>query len=216
MISHCTIMLTSAMKFFFLTFFCTCLTSVLLAETSDNIVCQLYLAPSLTPGFGRGVFAGVPIKSTETIDYSVTIAVEHSSILQTQLNYYVRGTFEPHISMAEFGAGMLFNHRNPPVMRHKVPFKTRKASTQRRAHTTSTPVLSVPERDISQGEEIFVSYSTDNQWLEDRGLTVGDVPKSSEPPPVRTLAELEVIGHCLTHVKVHNSLKLFVTRPSAI
>jgi hypothetical protein len=200
-ISRLTIMSTVVLKLL-LTFCCGCLTTVLVAETSNDKVCQLYLAPSLTTGFGRGVFAGISIQATEMIEYSVTIAVEYSSILGTQLNNYVWGTWEPHIRMAEFGPGMFFNHRYPPVMRHKVPFNMRKASDQRHAHTTSTPVLNVAERDISVGEEIFVSYSDDDQWFKERGIVVADVPESSYPPPVRTLAELEEIGHCLTHVKV--------------
>jgi hypothetical protein len=89
---------------------------------------------------------------------------------------------------------------------HEWPYKMKKSSDQRHAHTTSSPVINVAERDISEGEEIFVSYSANNLWLEERGIVVADVPESSDPPPVRTLAELEEIGHCLTDVKVCDRL----------
>jgi hypothetical protein len=210
-ISRRTIMSTVLVKLFFVTFSCSYLSKGLETETSNNNICQLYLAPSLTPGFDRGVFAGVSIKQDEVIECSVTIAVEYSSILETQLDNYVWGTWEPHIRMAEFGPGMLFNHGNPPVMRRTVPINMKKASDQRHAHTTSSPVLNVAMRDISVGEEIFVSYSDDDQWFQERGIVVANVPESSDPPPVRTLAELEAIGHCLTDVKVCDCLKMFLT-----
>lgn len=211
-------MRTLLLHLFLLTLWCTYHTGVSEAEaeveadgeaeteavTAPNYFCHLYLAPSLTPGCGRGVFAGVSIKSAETIENTVTIAVDHGSIFGMQLDNYIWASpDEEHIGMAEFGPGMLYNHRNPPLVAHEWPFKLKKASEQRHAHTTSSPVLNVAERDISVGEEMFVSYSPDNQWLEERGIKVADVPESSDPPSVRTLEELEAIGHCLTDVQVH-------------
>jgi hypothetical protein len=215
-------MWTVLLKFFLLTFWCTYHTAVseaeveveaeAEAETSGDYVCRLYLAPSLTPGCGRGVFAGASIKSAEVIENAVTIAVNHGSIFGMQLDNYIwAAPDEVHIGMAEFGPGMLYNHRNPPLVAHEWPYKMKKSSDQRHAHTTSSPVINVAERDISEGEEIFVSYSANNLWLEERGIVVADVPESSDPPPVRTLAELEEIGHCLTDVKVCNRLQVFLT-----
>ena len=198
------------MKLFLLTICCTYHTAVSVSEASGDEVCHLYLAPSLTPGCGRGVFAGVQIHSGEIVENSVTLAVDHISVAGMQLNNYVWSTDESHISMAEFGAGMLYNHRNPPLFMHHWPKNMKLASDQRHAHTTFPSVLNVAERDISQGEEIFVSYGSDNEWLEARGIVVADVPESSDPPPVRTLAELEAIGHCLTQAKVCNSLICFL------
>ena len=204
------------MKLFLLYICCIChtVTSVAETETSSDNICRLYLAPSLTPGHGRGVFAGASIKSAEVIENAITIAFEHSSIHQTQLNYYVWSASEENIITAEFGAGMLFNHRNPPLVAHERPFKMKKASDQRHAHTTSSPVLYVAERDISAGEEIFVSYGCGDNWLEERGIVVADEPLYSYVRPVRSVAELEAIGHCLTHVKVYHSMKLFLTLDS--
>jgi hypothetical protein len=215
-------MWTVLLKFFLLTLWCTYHTAVseaeveveaeAEAETSGDYVCRLYLAPSLTPGCGRGVFAGASIKSAEVIENAVTIAVNHGSIFGMQLDNYIwAAPDEVHIGMAEFGPGMLYNHRNPPLVAHEWPYKMKKSSDQRHAHTTSSPVINVAERDISEGEEIFVSYSANNLWLEERGIVVADVPESSDPPPVRTLAELEEIGHCLTDVKVCNRLQVFLT-----
>jgi hypothetical protein len=210
---HLKVMWTMAMKLFLLHISCTyhMITSVAKAKTSSNNVCQMYLAPSLTPGNGRGVFAGLPIKSADVIESAVTIAFEHSSIHQTQLNNYVWSAPEENISTAEFGPGMLFNHRNPPLVQHERPYKMKKASDQRHAHTTSSPVLYVAERDIYVGEEIFVSYGCGDNWLEDRGIEVAVESQYSNAPKGRSVAELEAIGHCLTDVKVYNKLKMFLT-----
>ena len=192
-----------------LTVFCVCPT-VSVAEASDDHVCQLFLAPSLTPGCGRGIFAGAQIQFGQIVENTVTIAVDHGTISGMQLNNYVWATDESHISMAEFGAGMLYNHRNPPLFAHQWPVNMKQASDQRHAHTTFSSVLNVAERDISVGEEIFVSYSSGNEWLEQRGIVIGDVPALLDPPTVRTLSELEEIGHCLTHVKVCNHLTVYI------
>lgn len=192
----------AVMKLLLLTICCTYHSVVSAAEASSDEVCHLYLAPSFTPGCGRGVFAGAQIHSGEIAENSVTIAVDHVSISGTQLNNYVWSTDESHISMAEFGPGMLYNHRNPPLFMHHWPRNMKQAAEQRHAHTTYPSVLNVAERDISQGEEIFVSYGSDNNWLEARGIVVADVPESSNPPLMRTITELKEIGHCLTHVKV--------------
>jgi hypothetical protein len=198
------VMWTRVMKLFLVNFCCTyrIIASVAETETSSDNDCQLYLAPSLTPGHGRGVFAGLPIKYADVIESAITIALEHNSIHQTQLNNYVWSAPEENISTAEFGAGMLFNHRNPPLVQHERPFKAKKASDQRHAHTTSSPVLYVAERDISVGEEIFVSYGCGDNWLEERGIEVALESPYSYVPKGRSVTELEAIGHCLTHVKV--------------
>jgi hypothetical protein len=203
-------MLTLVMKLFLLTICYTYHTVVSVSDVSGDEVCHLFLAPSLTPGCGRGVFAGAPIHVGEIVENTVTIAVDHVSISGMQLNNYVWSTDESHISMAEFGAGMLYNHRNPPLFTHHWPKNMKLAADQRHAHTTFPSVLNVADRDISQGEEIFVSYGSGNDWLEQRGIVVADVPESSDPPPVRTLAELEAVGHCLTHVKVDICLLMFL------
>jgi hypothetical protein len=204
-------MSTLVMKLFLLTICCTYHAVLSASDVSGDEVCHLYLAPSLTPGCGRGVFAGAQIHSGEIVENTVTIAVDHVSISGMQLNNYVWSTDESHISMAEFGAGMLYNHRNPPLFMHHWPKNMKLAADQRHAHTTFPSLLNVAERDISQGEEIFVSYGGGNDWLEQRGIVVADVPESSDPPPVRSLAELQAIGHCLTHVKVNKRLLMFLT-----
>lgn len=203
-------MSTVVSKLSYFVIFCSFI-AISAAEASDDHVCELYIAPSLTPGCGRGVFAGTKIHSTDIVENTVTIAVDHAAIFGTQLDNYVwAAPDEVHIGMAEFGAGMLYNHRNPPVVAHEWPYYMTSASDQLHAHTTSSSVLNVAERDISVGEEIFVSYSSGNEWLEQRGIVIGDVPALLDPPTVRTLSELEEIGHCLTHVKVCNHLTVYI------
>lgn len=191
-------------------------------QVPEDPICRMYLAPSLTPGCGRGVFAGSDIYSGETMDNSVTLALHHGSITPWQLNNYVWATDEDDISMAEFGAGMLFNHRPQGLFQHKWPAHMTKSTDQKLAHTTFSSVLNVAERDISAGEEIFVSYSSGNEWLEQRGIYVSETPFTSDPPPVRSVSELKEIGHCITHVKVQRSVhdrrisRLLITIPNCI
>jgi hypothetical protein len=190
------------------------ISSVAVSEdyASERPICRLYIAPSLTAGYGRGVFAGSQISSGEIMDNSVTIALNHNLISNWQLNNYVWATDESEISMAEFGAGMLFNHRQPGLFLHQWPEHMTLAADQKHAHTTYSSVLNVAQRNISAGEEIFVSYSDGNEWLEQRGLVVKDAPEVPEvigDPEVRSVSELERIGHCLTHVMVQSLFSEF-------
>ena len=199
------------------TFFLISIYSVAISEdyASEGPICRMYLAPSLTAGYGRGIFAGSQISSGEIMDNSVTIALDHNSISNWQLNNYVWATDENDISMAEFGAGMLFNHRQPGLFLHKWPQHMTKAADQKLAHTTFSSVLNVAQRDISAGEEIFVSYSEGNEWLEQRGLSASDTPEVTGDPEVRSISELQEIGHCLTHVMV-SILQLYREKKFAV
>ena len=92
-----------------------------LSAASDATVnepkCSIYMAPSFTPGIGRGVFAGTSFQEGEVIDTSVTLAMNLNKMPDWQLNNYVWETYDDSTSMAEFGTGMLFNHRY--YQRHK-------------------------------------------------------------------------------------------------
>ena len=179
-------------------------TSLLQAfATGNQPECEIYLAPSLTPGMGRGVFAGTPLAQGGILENSVTLAVRHLDISHWQLNNYVWATDDDETSLAELGVGMLHNHNNPPTISHLWPSHFKSASEQQQSHTTYSTLYSVAQRDIAAGEEIFVSYSAGNTWLEQRGIIVEDIPeKDVSAPPVRSAEELKSIGICMTDVKV--------------
>ena len=170
--------------------------------------CDLYLAPSLTPGIGRGVFAGTSYSSGDIIENSVTLSVSDAYSGNWQLNNYLWATDETSISMAEFGLGMLYNHKNPALLSHLWPSHFKMSTEQELAHTTYSTLPSVALRDIIAGEELFVSYSEGNAWLEERGIFIADVPDNdSYIPPVRSAEELRRVGICMTDVEVGNNFK---------
>ena len=165
--------------------------------------CDLYLAPSLTPGIGRGVFAGSSYAAGETIMNSVTLLLSADYTIGWQIVNYYWGTEEPSISLAEFGPGMLINHKNPPSILHSWPSLFTMSAEQELSHTTSTSVPSIATRDIATGEELFVSYSEGNDWLQERGVFITDAAeKDTYDPPHRSAEELQRIGICMTDVKV--------------
>ena len=165
--------------------------------------CGLYLAPSLTPGMGRGVFAGSSYTAGDLIMNSVTLFVSDAYTSGWQLNNYLWGTDEPSISVAEFGAGMLLNHKNPSSISNSWPSYFKISSEQELAHTISTSTPSIATRDVATGEELFVSYGEGNDWLEERGIFITlTAENDTYDAPVRSKEELQRIGICMTDVQV--------------
>ena len=80
--------------------------------------CDIYLAPSLIPGVGRGVVAGRNYSSNERFDTAVTITLPYHFAREWQLSNYVFSHEEEEQSMVVLGIGMLFNHRNPEMVYH--------------------------------------------------------------------------------------------------
>lgn len=80
--------------------------------------CDIYLAPSLIPGVGRGVIAGRNYSKQERFDTAVTITLPYSYAREWQLSNYVFSHEEEEQSMVVLGIGMLFNHRNPEMIYH--------------------------------------------------------------------------------------------------
>jgi hypothetical protein len=52
------------------------------------------------------------------------------------------------------------------------------AADQIAPHTTYTSVLNLASRNISSGEELFVSYSEDDEWFTARGMSLASGPVS--------------------------------------
>jgi hypothetical protein len=66
---------------------CVCFASKIFADNVEE--CELFLAPSLTPGLGRGVFAGYFIPSGNIVEDSITLKVPSDEIPMWQMdNYY--------------------------------------------------------------------------------------------------------------------------------
>ena len=172
-------------------------------EATDGPKCRLYLAPSFIPGIGRGVFAGTSYQEGEDIDNAVTLVFHREAIESWQLANYDWHTREAGVSMAELGAGMLFNHRNPATVQHKHRSHAKLIDEQRLAHTTYSTAVNTAVRDKRAGEELFVSYGVGNEWLESRGITPDESHMNETyVPPTRSTAELNQLGVCLTDIEV--------------
>ena len=189
---------------------------------ADDDVCDLYLAPSLVPGVGRGVIAGRPIPKGVVVDVATSLTINKDVIQGWQLNNYVYDTNEEGYSMALIGPGMIYNHKNPHTLSHvwnayaPIPVKD-----QTRAHSTFTKVEFATKWDVEEGEEIFASYG-DHEWFTARDINLidnsssigqeecqladlGSEEASACRGPKATLADLKKNGHCLTDVYVAQS-----------
>jgi hypothetical protein len=173
---------------------------------ADNVEeCELYLAPSLTPGLGRGIFAGSFVPSGNVVEDSITLKIPSDNLPMWQMdNYYWYTTDENTLSL-ELGAGMFLNHQNPSAVHHSFSEHTRESVNQNLAHTTYVTAPMIANRDIFPGEEISISYGETNEWLEGRGIIIKEVTNTSSP--IRSMEDLKENGHCITQVKVISILK---------
>ena len=180
------------------------LTSVQCDEKDiTNLNCEYYLAPSLIPGAGRGIIAGISFLNQSTIEFGPATSFPFEKIRNTQLNNYVYGAELESYSIAVMGASMIFNHRNPKDLdfHYSIFPPIARKEELLEAHSSYTTMMYAARRDISPGEEIFVSYG-DNDWFTAREIFLNDtIPENI----TYDLAELSKVGHCLSHVYVDES-----------
>lgn len=192
-------------------------------EESESIlpqhlsVCELYLAPSLIPEAGRGVFAGRSLPPKTVLDHSVNIPVLDSDIVDSQLDNYVFSTGIEGYSMLALGLGSLFNHNDSETVVHQwmdseVADAAMVASQPQ--STFSRSIFSLDTESI-QGQELFISYGDD--WLEGRGLNNSQLP-AAVALERREEQWLQARGRCLTEVVAqpstlpHGGMGLFARR----
>ena len=162
------------------------------------LACDYYLAPSLIPGAGLGIFAGRDFAAEEEIASGVTLIAPQSFVVNWQLNNYVyNGDHEGH-SMLVFGMAMLLNHMPKPntnnywqeengisELSEQTPFPFTVYRGQ--AYHAAQP--------IRQGEEIF-GYYGDSDWFTDRGIAFNS--SESLGSLVQEMSSLETGGFCLS------------------
>lgn len=73
--------------------------------------CSLYLAPSKTLGFGRGIIAGKDFLFNDLVDNSPSITVPNEVTEDTILNNYIYSSEDDAFGMITFGPAMIFNHQ---------------------------------------------------------------------------------------------------------
>jgi hypothetical protein len=160
---------------------------------------------SLT-GAGRGIFAGRFFKDEEEVDMAPTITIHESAVGATQLNRYAYTSEEDDYRIVNLGAAMLFNH-NPvaSVTNYWTVDEedlTDSSLVETESYSTFSDVDFSAQLNILQGQEIFANYG--DSWFEDRSLDLLGPTGSSVL--VRSIKELDEIGHCLSHIKIGPSL----------
>ena len=164
--------------------------------------CDFYLAPSLIPGAGLGVFAGRDFDAEEEISSGVTLIAPHKYLENWQLNNYVyTGEHEGH-SMLVFGMSMLLNH-HPEANTHNYWLDERGITDL--IEQTPFPFTIYRRQTyysaarIEQGGEIFGHYG-DLDWFTDRGIAF-----NSTESPRQNLSSLESTGFCLSDFIVNST-----------
>jgi len=98
---------------------------------------------------------------------------------------------------------MIFNHRNPKDLEFQYSsFPPPIPKVERlNSHSSYSTMMYVALRDISPGEELFVSYG-DAEWFTARDITLNDtIPEKI----TYDLTELSKVGQCLSHVYTDDS-----------
>eukprot|EP00439_Symbiodinium_sp_Y106_P014806 s3518_g2.t1 len=145
--------------------------------------CTLWMAPSTLPSAGRGIFAGIDLPAGAAVAAS-RVAVLPSRIAElTQLATYVfagpasekRGEA---MSRLMVGPASLANHGAGDQVNCDLHVMEEGSTAELRTR-----------RHIEAGEELFISYGTE-EWFSDRGLSASEVRKGSG----------EEGGTCVSHV----------------
>ena len=74
------------------------------------LACDYYLAPSLIPGAGLGIFAGRDFAAEEEIASGVTLMVPKSVVTKWKLDNYVFAGQHEGQTIVVFGIAMTLNH----------------------------------------------------------------------------------------------------------
>eukprot|EP01041_Mallomonas_annulata_P001021 gene1020-2004_t len=164
--------------------------------------CDLYLAPSLVPGLGRGVIAGKPYGQSEPMIGTMSIFI--SDLVQNRTRYYTWQSPDVRFSSLAIGPWSLYNSRNDPqagFTRIDGAFSTARSAAVA-GHASSEPFRYFATTDISIGEEVFTDYG--DEWFSFRGIVYNESLMANVPR--YSLEELKSVGHCMTDVIVSESI----------
>ena len=170
----------------------------------SEIECEIFLAPSLVAGVGRGVIAGKSFAKEHDLQISSSLTFPHDKLQNMQLSNYVYSIegIEVYHSLGVFGISMIFNHRNETnVEQSYVSWLPSIKAQMLEAHASYAHLRYQTTKDIRAGEELFTSYG-DEEWFSARGIKLNDSTSSSD---TYDLEELSRVGVCLSHVTSNKS-----------
>lgn len=168
--------------------------------------CDVYLAPSLIPGAGRGIFAGKSYAQGDFFDKVSSITILRKNGVRWPLHNYVYGSNDNKYSMALFGTAMMFNHGDSKNVDHYWDaWPVISISEQKKEpYTIYTTVTYTTTRDIEIGDEIYTSYG-DKEWFNTRGIAYDHRSTEAATKSKYTAEDLALHGHCMSDVFVDES-----------
>ena len=168
----------------------------------DQESCDLYIAPSVIPGSGRGIFAGKLFSNSSTIDIGPVLTLPKESARKWPLFDYVYSADDGNHSVVAFGVSSIFNHfRSKNVERWWYTYAAEIRSQNSEAHATYTDFLHEAIRDILPGEEILTSYG-DDSWFEQRGIKLDNSLPDILSCPVEHISSN---SFCLSDIAMNTS-----------
>lgn len=166
--------------------------------------CDIYMAPSLIPGAGRGIIAGKDFNINEVVEIEPTIMIPDEVVKSTQLNNYVFGSNDPNFHLINFGYGVLYNHRDPKTMQHSWNHHiVRPASYNPLPFCVSTLANFQTLAPIKKGEELFTGYG--DSWFAARGISTDLNHTEKQSYSYENIQDLNSLGICMSDVHVAKS-----------
>jgi hypothetical protein len=166
--------------------------------------CQLYLAPSLLPHAGYGIFSGVDLKPKTLIRREPTALIDNLLLEEYQLSNYFYASHYGDSAVCAFGISMMLNHLETPNLERQWSSSQNIYDIQSislRPYTTYAEFDFITNRNIQIGEELFTKYGS-SQWFLERNIPYD---RNLRPTSPYSLSELQRVGHCLDHVKIGDS-----------
>ena len=172
--------------------------------------CNIYLAPSLVPGIGYGVFSGIRIAKSTRLEIASTVVFENMLMQELQLLKFAYGSDIKEYSVCVFGSLMMMNHRNDPNI-----YRTWSAPTAANSQNNFRAVYTRPysiyrsmdvisSRSIDVGEEMFSSYGGEH-WFDERNVPYNGQVNDDLPQYQYDLSTLQKIGICMSDLYVGES-----------
>eukprot|EP00978_Attheya_sp_CCMP212_P005556 scaffold12474_cov55-Attheya_sp.AAC.3 len=160
-----------------------------LAQNEDNQSwkrCSIYLAPS--EGMGDGMFAAQDFKKGDIIDITSMFLIgnyDGALLTETILTEYIY-EYPRHVhvdnewnsdeALIGWGYSFFFNHSPEPNIKWSPPFGLDMD------HIHGTEAFGYyAMRDINRGEELFCSYTPDDSWFTNRGMTEMSSDELAQP-----------------------------------
>jgi hypothetical protein len=172
----------------------------------NSFTCQLYLAPSLLPHAGFGIFSGVSHEISTFLRHEPTVLIDDLLLEEYQFSNYFYASRNGDYAVCAFGISMMLNHLETPNLDRSWSSSGLRydhiQTLSLRPYTTYTEFDFTTNSKIQIGQELYTKYGS-AQWFYDR-----DIPydPSLRPGSRYTIHELQKVGHCLDNVRVGESL----------